>query len=267
MMKKSLALAISLFLMGCSQTGLHHNIQTSRSENSTTSSVSTAVLSSYTWQLVQAATKQGQSIDSLFVRPDQPVSLQFKDNRIGVVNTCNHMGGIFSLKGNMLMVNNLVSTTMACNTPLTQLDSLMGNIIEGSSTLKLAKVDTQPQLTLISASGDTLVFRGLPTPETKYGTQAETIFLEIAPQTESCDAGVRQMQCLQVRQVKYNEQGLKSDASPAWENFYDSIEGYTHKNNERVIIRVKKYPVKNPLADASNAAYVLDLFVEREQVK
>ncbi len=252
--------------MACTQSGLHPN-QTSISDSATTISLSNPTLSSYSWQLVQATNKQGQAINSLFVRPDQPVSLQFKDNNIGVLNTCNHMGGTYKLKGNVLSVGNLASTMMACDAPINQLDSLMGKVIEGNSTLKITTVNAQPQLTLMSASGDTLTFKGIATPETKYGAQAETIFLEISPKTQTCDAGVRQMQCLQVRQVKYNDQGLKSYASNSWENFYDPIEGYTHNTNERVIIRAKKYPVKNPPADASSAAYVLDMIVEREQVK
>lgn len=266
-MKNALMLAMSLSLIACTQSGLH-NPKANMSEISTTLSPSSTVLSSYTWQLVQATNQQGQAINALFVRQDdKPVSLQFKDNNIGILNTCNHMGGAFTLKANVLTVSNLVSTMMACDAPVNQLDTLMGKLIEGNSTLKITKADSQPQLTLISASGDMLVFKGIATPESKYGAQAETIFLEVSPKTQRCDAGVRQMQCLQVRQVKYNEQGLKSYVSSGWENFYDSIEGYEHSNNERVIIRVKKYPVKNPPADASNAAYVLDMFVEREQVK
>ncbi|WP_026470932.1 META and DUF4377 domain-containing protein [Alkanindiges illinoisensis] len=265
-MKNSLLLAMSLSLMACTQSGLHPN-QTSISDTATTSSLSNSTLSSYSWQLVQATNKQGQAINNLFVRPDQPVGLQFKDNNIGILNTCNHMGGTYKLKGNVLSVGNLASTMMACDAPINQLDSLMSKVIEGNSTLKITTVNAQPRLTLVSTSGDTLVFKGIATPETKYGAQAETIFLEISPKTQNCDAGVRQMQCLQVREVKYNDQGLKSYASTSWENFYDSIEGYTHNTNERVIIRAKKYPVKNPPADASSAAYVLDMIVEREQVK
>jgi heat shock protein HslJ len=272
MMKKTLMLAMSLSIIACAPTtGLQQTkanmteALTAQSSNSTV--LSSTVLGNYSWQLVQATSQQGQSINALFVRSDKPVSLEFKNNRIGVLNTCNRMGGSFKLKNNMLMVSNLVSTMMACDAPLNQLDSLMGKLIEGNSTVKINSVEAQPRLTLISASGDTLVFKGIATPESKYGAQAETIFLEIAPHTQTCDAGVRKMQCLQVRQVSFNEQGLKSYPSTNWENFYDSIEGYEHSNNERVIVRVKKYPVKNPPADASSAAYILDMFVEREQVK
>ena len=42
------------------------------------------------------------------------------------------------------------------------------------------------------------------TPETKYQGQAETIFLEVSPQTKAC-TGVAQQTCLQVKEIKYDE--------------------------------------------------------------
>lgn len=262
-MKNSLVLALSLSLAACTQSALPHH---KNPRSAAASQLSPSVLAGYSWQLVQATNTQNQTINGLLLRPDQPVSLQFNANHLAVLNTCNHLAGTFRLQGKVLTVEHLIATMRACDPAINQLDSLMHQIIEGRSSLKIARVNAQPVLTLISASGDTLVFNGIATAESKYGTAAETIFLEVSPKRPSCHAGVRQMQCLQVRQVKYNEQGLKSHSSTSWQNFYDPIEGYSHHSNERVIIRVKKYALKHPPAGASRAAYVLDRVVEREQV-
>ncbi|MEK5760637.1 DUF4377 domain-containing protein, partial [Acinetobacter variabilis] len=44
-------------------------------------------------------------------------------------------------------------------------------------------------------------------------------------------------------------------------------EGFEHNPNQRVILRVKRFEVKNPAADQSSQADVLDMVVEQELVK
>lgn len=121
-------------------------------------------------------------------------------------------------------------------------------------------------MTLIAASGQKYVFSGKMTPETQYQTQAETIFLEVAPQTKPCK-GVAAQTCLQVREIKYAENGVKMQVDKNWNLFYDKIEGFEHNPKERQIIRVKRYEIKNPAADQSKYAYVHDMTVERATVK
>ncbi len=55
-----------------------------------------------------------------------------------------------------------------------------------------------------------IVFTGKQTAESKYQSQAETVFLEISPETKTCSAGVARMECLQVREIKYAENGVKT---------------------------------------------------------
>ncbi len=267
MMKKYLVLALSLSVMACSQySEPNTNIGNQVPGSSAQSSINQQ-LNAYSWQLVEAMDKKNQRINGLFVRADMPITLQFKENRISIINACNNMGGTFSLSGNHLSVGDLASTMMACAAPLNELDTTVSNLIKGKTAINISTKDAQPQLSLTTSGGETLVFKGLATPETRYGSKAETIFLEISPETKTCSAGTHQMQCLQVKEVKYNEQGIKTYTSSAWENFYDNIEGYKHNNNQRVIVRVNKYAVKNPPADASSYAYVLDTTIEQERVK
>ncbi|MBP7647899.1 MAG: DUF4377 domain-containing protein, partial [Comamonas sp.] len=74
-------------------------------------------------------------------------------------------------------------------------------------------------------------------------------------------------QCLQVRELKYNEQGLKQSTG-TWENFYGTIEGYTHQAGVRNVLRIKRFTRPEPVpADASKYVYILDMTVESETVR
>ena len=55
---------------------------------------------------------------------------------------------------------------------------------------------------------------------------------------------------------------LQGGTPGAFGNFYDRIEGYSHEPGIRNVLRVDRYTIKNPPADASKYAYVLDLVVE-----
>ena len=91
------------------------------------------------------------------------------------------------------------------------------------------------------------------------------VFLEVAAQTRPCTHPlIPDKQCLQVREIRYDDAGVKQGDDGEFQNFYDAIEGYTHEPGVRNVLRVKRYPVQNPPADASSRAYVLDMVVESE---
>ena len=215
------------------------------------------------WRLQDAKDANGQRIDALFVRADAPLQLDFSDGRIAVANACNRMGGGFALDGDSLRIERTVSTMMACTDPkLMALDGEAGKRLEG--TLKAGMPDPAT-LTLATASGDVLTFRGEPTAETRYGGPSERVFLEVAAQTRPCNHPlIPDMRCLQVRELKYDDNGLKVGTPGAFGNFYDRIEGYTHEPGTRNVLRVDRYTIKNPSADASKYAYVLDMVVESD---
>ena len=108
--------------------------------------------------------------------------------------------------------------------------------------------------------------RGQPTPESLYG-KATRIFLEVAPQTVECVSGVMRGQCLQVRERRFDEHGLRIEPPGEWRNFHGSIEGYTHTPGVRNVLRINRYTRPKPVpADASRYVYVLDMVVESELV-
>jgi heat shock protein HslJ len=226
-----------------------------------------ASLAGHHWQLQQAVSASGQRIEALFVRADAPITLDFADGRLGISNTCNRMSGAYAVEGTVLRVSRLAATMMACaDAKLMALDQEVGKRLEGNSNFALEQGAT-PVLKLTTASGDVLSFTGQPTAETRYGGPGERMFLEVASETKPCSHPlIPNKQCLQVREIKYDAAGVKQESGD-WQNFYDEIEGYTHENGVRNVLRVNRYERKPVPADASSNAYVLDMVVESETVK
>lgn len=226
-----------------------------------------ASLAGHHWQLQQATSAAGQRIEALFVRADAPITLDFADGRLGISNTCNRMSGAYAVEGATLRVSRLAATMMACaDSKLMALDQEVGKRLEGNSSYALEQGAT-PVLKLTTASGDVLSFAGQPTAETRYGGPGERMFLEVASETKPCSHPlIPNKQCLQVREIKYDAAGVKQE-SGEWQNFYEEIEGYTHENGVRNVLRVNRYERKPVPADASSNAYVLDMVVESETVK
>lgn len=247
--------ALPLTLMACAQ----------NAPNTKSVAADPALLKAYHWQLTDARTATGQRINTLFVQADKPVQLDFDNNRVSVSNTCNRMGGGYAVNADKLQFGPLASTMMSCaNADLNRLDQEVGGRLQGNMRYRLQTSD-QPQLMLTGAGGDKLVFTGIATPETRYGGSGETVFLEVAAKTKACNHPlIPNKQCLQVRQIQYDAKGLKT-AQGNWQSFYQPIDGYTHQNGVRNILRVKRYQIANPPADAPNSAYVLDMVVETDR--
>ncbi|WP_166170998.1 META and DUF4377 domain-containing protein [Acinetobacter sp. SA01] len=199
----------------------------------------------------------------------KPLVLNFDDKgRLSIATSCNGMGGSWKVENNQIVTGPLMATQMACPEASMQQESIAKDLFNDRKAPFVLNLNDpqQPTLTLVSATGQKYVFTGTMTPESKYQTQAETIFLEISPETKPC-SGVAPQNCLQVREVKYSESGIKTQVDNDWTLFYDQIEGFTHNPNERQIIRVKRYEIKHPAADQSKYAYIHDMTVERSTVK
>ena len=226
-----------------------------------------AQLARYHWRLQAATDASGKRIDALFVRDDAPVQLDFKEGRVGISNTCNRIGGTYTTTGDTLAFGRMNSTMMACaDAKLMALDGEVSTRLQGPLTYTLAESEP-PQLRLRNAAGDVLSFAAQPTADTRFGGPGKRMFLEVAAQTQPCHHPlIPNMQCLQVREVHYDDKGLKVGAPGTFQHFYDSIEGYIHQPGTRNVLRVDRYTVQNPPADASNVAYVLDMVVESEVV-
>ena len=198
-------------------------------------------------------------------KASKPLILHFdKNQRLNIQTGCNTQGGTWKVIDNTLVTSSLMSTMMACADDLMQQERFSADLLSDKKlAFQISTNQDQALLTLTDAKGQQHLFKGTLTPEAKYQSEGQTIFLEIAPETKSC-TGVAPQSCMQVREVKYNEKGVKSYTDPNWSLYYGQIEGFEHKPNQRVIVRVKRYPVKNPAADQSSQVDILDMVVEQE---
>lgn len=236
----------------------------------TSSDAALQALDDYRWELRDARNASGQAITALTDKPGAPLALRFDADtgQVGLLNGCNQMGAAVTSKGAALEVGDITSTLMACaDDRLMRFDAVAAKALHGRQTWSLREMDP-PTLTLTNAAGDVLVFAGERTAETRYGGPGETVFLEVAAQTTRCHHPlIPDKQCLQVRELRYDDRGIRTGTPGDFEYFYDQIEGYTHQPGVRNVLRVKRYTVPNPPADASNTAWVLDMVVESETVK
>lgn len=190
-----------------------------------------------------------------------------EDCLLSVHNTCNRMHGSYSLVDGKLALGMLASTMRACIDPkLAALDAAVGMYLSGTLGLDLDTATTT--LTLSTPQGDKLVFAGIPTAETRFGSTGEVMFLEVAPQTKPCNnPGMPHAQCLEVRELHYGANGVRAGQPGPWHTLGQNIEGFTRHPGTRNVLRVKRYKLANPPADASSVAYVLNLVVESEAAR
>lgn len=223
-------------------------------------------LGAYRWQLRDAADAQGRRIDALLVRPDQPIQFDFVDGRIRITNACNGISGDIDIDGGAMRVGSLVSTKMACTDPAVMaLDSEIAQRLQGQVRFEWLESDP-PQLTWTAANGDTLRFTGATTPATRFDNPGTTVFLEVAARTKPCQhkSMPTPQRCLEVRERQYDAQGLPVGVPEAWRLFHDTIDGYTHEEGIRQVLRIKRFPIANPATGAPALAYVLELSIESE---
>lgn len=215
------------------------------------------MLSQYHWQLTQATNAQGQNLPNLMIRPDQPITLTFEGSNLSVSNSCNNLGASFSQSSTHLEIGAMRQTMMACADPaLNQLDQEISNRLQGKLTLASTSGST-PTLTLTTATGDVLSFKGQPTAETRFGGTGKIAFLEVSPTPVTCDSPSRP--CLQVRDVYFDDNGLKVGQPSAWRALPQGIEGFKAEQDMRYVVRTKQFKVNN-----APDAYILDMVVESE---
>ena len=226
----------------------------------------TSLLSRQRWALASATDAGGKRIDALLVRADKPLELDFqRSGNVAVANACNKMSGPYRMAGQTVKIGPYAATKMACADPkLAALDAEVGKRLQGDFGLRMAGGATM-HIELTSASGDVLVFDGSDTAETRYGGPGERIFLEIAADTKPCNHPLmRDKQCLQAREISFDDKGLKVGTPGAYTLFHEQIQGYYHEPGVRNVLRINRYTRTNPPADASKYAYVLDMVVETD---
>ena len=212
-------------------------------------------LSAYTWQSNTGDKK--------------PMTLNFgSDGRLSVSTTCNTLSTAWRVDSHELVTGNTIMTQMACSKADMRQEAIAGKLLDNRKVPFVLDTSQRerPTLTLMDATGQRYSFTGSMTAETQYQSEGQVMFYEIHPQTKACSGVIRQ-QCLQVKEVRYNSQGLKTYQDANWSLFYGQIQGFEHNPKERQVIRVKRYEIQNPAADQSKYAYVHDMTIERAAIK
>jgi heat shock protein HslJ len=222
-------------------------------------------LQDHRWTLQSATDADGKPVDALLV-PNHAFVMRFEGRRLGVQGGCNQLSGGWRLSPqNQLMVDRLAATMKACEPPLMEADKAMSALLAQPLQASFEKGDA-PTLRLVSPERQTLSFAGKRTPQSLYGAP-KRIFLEVAPQRVACTPSPRPPStCLQVRELRFDEKGLRVGEPGPWRTFYGDIEGYTHEPGVRNVLRINRYKRPKPPADGSRYLYVLDLVVESEIV-
>ncbi|KQZ59213.1 hypothetical protein ASD53_06470 [Lysobacter sp. Root559] len=258
---------LSLALAACASNTAPEATGAGRDVDAGTASAALS-LDAYHWRLTDATDSSGKPIAALVPDPKRPLQLDFDRGRVSVSGGCNRASGSYTRDAKALSFGDMAQTLMACaDTRLMELDQAIGERLRGSLPARIEGGADAPRLLLTAANGDRLSFEGAPTPATRYGGEGATVFFEVAPQRAPCSHPlIPNMQCLQVRERRYQANGVAIKSDAAWQPLYQDIEGYTHEPGVRNVLRVKKYAIKNPPADASSVAYVLDMVVESEIV-
>jgi heat shock protein HslJ len=222
-------------------------------------------LESHRWTLTSATGGQGQRIDGLPAGAGRPIVFGFAEGRVNIEGGCNRLFGGYRIDGNnRLVTSRMASTMMACEPAAMKVDTTLSELLAAPAKIELVP-GAEPLMKLVTPANATLSFKGQMTPEARYGPPTR-IFLEVAAQTVACTQPITgATTCLQVRERRYDAQGLVVGTPGEWKPFYDPIEGYTHQPGVRNVLRLKRFD-RGAAAGGSAFVYVLDLVVESEVV-
>ncbi|MCV2368643.1 copper resistance protein NlpE N-terminal domain-containing protein [Roseateles oligotrophus] len=223
-------------------------------------------LESHRWTLVWASDAKGQPIAGLPAASPREIHFNFSAGRFNIEGTCNRMMGGYRVDAEgMLGFSRMASTMMACEPAVMQLDAVVAELLAGALKIELLAGNAST-LRLSSATNATLFFTGKMTPEARYG-QPTRVFIEVdATRVECKNAEGANAECLQVRERRFDVQGLAVGAPGAWLPFAEPIEGYTHRPGVRNVLRLKRFD-RAAHGGVVPYLYVLDMVIESEAVK
>jgi heat shock protein HslJ len=228
-------------------------------------------LGAYNWQLVEATDRHGRPLANFAA--NSALKLNFAGQRLNVSGGCNSIGSAYQLSGQDMYIQAPMSTMMACAPDVMAQDAAVIAFMNGQKLhAGLLNVEDaqnpQPLLRIENQRGQSLLWRGVPTATSQYG-QPTVVFWEISPQTQTCQTDNGAVQCLKVREIFYNDQGVKVKTG-VWRNFAGTIDGWQFNPAESQVLRLNVYEVKPAGAADDTAAsqyiYKLDQIIERSEV-
>jgi heat shock protein HslJ len=223
------------------------------------------VLRAHHWTLQSAVDAAGGRVEAL-LPPGRPFVMNFDGARLSIQGGCNRkIGGWRLAAPASLAIDRLASTQMACEPALMQADAALADALAQPLGVELV-LGAAASLRLTTAAQQVLTFSGQPTLRSLHG-EPRRIFLEVAPQTVPCKLPSGEPgRCLQVRELSFDDKGLRRGPPGPWRPFVGSIEGYTHTPGVRNVLRIDRYERRPGPPGGPAAVYVLDLVVQSETV-
>jgi len=197
------------------QTGTTHN--------------SAQALAAMTWQLTHLkALGQASSTHLNAGDAANRYKIVIKNNRLGISGGCNLMGGSVTLsKPNQISVGPMMGTKRACMGSLMRSDAELSDYLSQVSHY-LVKGNT---LVLSSPNGQQLTFKGMLTPEAKYGAKGIRKFIEIRHSTQG----------QHWREAKYDSNWVRIQDNTAWQTNLPKIQGFKSEKGMQYIVRLHEY--------------------------
>ncbi len=221
-------------------------------------------LQDHEWTLRAATEADGKPVDALLV-PGKPFVLRFREGGVSARGGCNTMNARWRLTPqNAMTIGRLASTQMACEPALMAADAALTRAFGTplQARVESAAGGADATLTLITGTQQTLTFDGRRTLAAQYGAPTR-VFLEVAAQRVACTPALQPpTTCLQVRELRFDDKGLRVGAPGPWQPFYGEIAGYTHVPGTANVLRLNRYTRQQVPADASAYVYELDMVVE-----
>ncbi|HLR83214.1 MAG TPA: META domain-containing protein [Paenalcaligenes sp.] len=218
----------------------------------------------------QSSADEGQSLPAAPAEM-RPFDISFNDDRVSVEGLCNNLSGSYTVNGERINISQMMSTRKMCSDDAVMaLENYVGQVLPAAEQWQLQGVDTAqlaqstPTLELRFANGMRWQLEGTATAQTKYGQEPVTEFLQVDPQVQTCTDGSGE--CLKVRQLEYDDRGIRTETGPWQQIQRDQLEGYELDPNYSSIIRVKRF--MESVADGENRpVYVHDMTVETQAIE
>ena len=222
-------------------------------------------LGNYEWYVREATDAQGRTLADFSKNPN--VKLQFNNGFLTVSGGCNNFAAPYQLDSRdmtLTLVGAVAGTLMSCTPELMAQDTAIERFLNEIKFRWVKNNDNQPKLWIENQQGDHLILIGVQSTASKYG-QPTTVFWEINNKTRACKSAQGKKECLQVRDVTYDE-GIKSSTGE-WRIFDGKIEGWHFNPKEKQVLRLKVYQKKSANSREENFIYQLDQIIERSLVK
>lgn len=224
------------------------------------STPTTNSLQSYDWQLNNINSTDPITWNGSYLQTQNgKVTLNFNQNHITYNVGCNQLSNQYSLsKNTMQPIGKGISTLMGCG-ELQASEQWLAKQMQSPSELQIMQTQVDAVLWQTTADGSWLQWVGKLKPEVKY-CKGETVFLEIKPKWQYCD-NITDRKCLQVRDIHYDAQGLKT-AVGQWYILDAPIINYLHDESAQRVLRLTRYRTPPTDTKGYGSLYKLDSVIE-----